>query len=686
MNLKPKMILRLFDQLSRIESTNESVERALANARAKLAGLAAEPARPLPSKRNYSFLRGKRMFPKVAALVLACAAVVAIFVVFSSPGGNGQFAFAQVIEKVQQTRSLIFKSKIEVPDSHAKGEMHHIAMRLILLPDGRIRSEDADGYTIQDPKAHKMMRVRKENKTFEIMEGCGQPFSGNEKLNLYEMIRNIRKEAVEHLPDEAIDGRKAMVFRVEMKDYPVVWKKPTWKAWIDPKTELPIRLEFGAEDENGKKINDAFYDIEFDRPFDPSLFDFTPPQGYSVQTSGTTNFPDLPDKPELRAPEIIPGVGLGSIRFGMSREKIESLLGKPDGYEANQTSLLYYSRGFVLEVSHRSGLKTINCISQMSSMNRVRDFAGKTKEGIGIGSSLQDVKKVFGKPDWDEFHDAFNKRPVYTKYGLEIQFVQDKVIAISMSEVRSQAKKPSNEKNSPEKKESKTLSRPMRINVVGPDGRPMAGAKIHAGIWYEDKTAKKNQKYVSDAQGQTIIELPKNFDIFRLFTSCDGYVPLFTHWEELDENPPDTFTITLAKGTRIGGFVKNDDGQPIVGAKVEVSMAYDRAAIQKRTCIEHWLAEGDDARTTDAEGRWTLNNVPEGDVKLSLKISHPKYLGDKDWGGLQKEQKVMLEELRRQNGTIILHQKNNNSLDKVGVGQARPATLFGFPATIRRYC
>ena len=84
------------------------------------------------------------------------------------------------------------------------------------------------------------------------------------------------------------------------------------------------------------------------------------------ETSGIANFPDLPDKPDLRAPRIIPGVGLGPIRFGMSRDKIESLIGKPDGYEADKTSLLYYSRGFVLGVSHRSGLKHIHCVSQMS--------------------------------------------------------------------------------------------------------------------------------------------------------------------------------------------------------------------------------------------------------------------------------------------------------------------------------
>ena len=317
--------------------------------------------------------------------------------------------------------------------------------------------------------------------------------------------------------------------------------------------------------------------------------------------AATPIFPTCPTSRNCVPREIIPGVGLGPICFGMSQEKIESLLGKPDGYEANQTSLLYYSRGFVLSVSHRSGLKSIRCISQMLTMNRVRDFAGKTKEGIGIGSTFGS-RKSFGKPDRDEGHDAFNKRLVYTKFGLEIQFVDDKVIIVEMSEVPSPAGKPSDETTDPREKQTpKTAQRTLNINVVGPDGKPVAGVKIRDGIWSKT-TAKTNSNHVSDAQGQTVIELPDKLDILRLFTSCNGYVPLFTHWEELDEYPPDIFTITLTKGTLIGGLVKNEEGQPIAGAKVEVMMAHDPAAQQKRTSFTSRLAEEDDAKTTDAAG------------------------------------------------------------------------------------
>jgi outer membrane lipoprotein-sorting protein len=650
MSLKPKTILRQLKQLSQIEPKSEALERALANARAQLAGLAAEPARTLPSNRKGSSFRSKHMFPRIAALVLASAVLVALLVVFILPSGQRQLAFAQVIDKVQQTQSLSFKVKYKRPGSPVEDET-----RVRVLPNGKMRSDYSKGYSIQDIEAHKMITVRKEIKTVHVLEGFSPPGPSIADLNLYEMIKNIRNEAVERLPDEEIGERKAIVFRVDIKELPKLGKTPVCKVWIDPKTELPIRLEVAGEDESGNPVKSVMYAIEFDQPFDLSFFSFTPPEGYSVQASGIANFPESPDKPELRAPEIIPGVGLGPIRFGMSRDKIESLIGKPDGYEANKTSLPYYSRGFVLSVSHRSGLKNINCISQMLTMNRVRDFAGKTKEGIGLGSSLQEVEKAFGKPDRDEGHDALNKRLVYTKRGLEIQFFEDRVIIINMSEVVPRPDEPSNETiKSLEKKEPIASGNSMRINVVGPDGKPVAGTKIHAAIWAKEKT---NTDYVSDAQGQTVIKLPQAFSILRLFTRCDGYVPLFVHWEELDENPPDVFTITLTKGTTIGGFAKNEQGQPIAGAKVEVMLSQDYSEQLKRTSFTRWLAEGDNARITDAEGRWMLDNVPEGDVKMLVKISHPEYIGDKTWGGLQKEQNITLESFRHQKATIVMHRK-----------------------------
>lgn len=47
----------------------------------------------------------------------------------------------------------------------------------------------------------------------------------------------------------------------------------------------------------------------------------------------------------------------------------------------------------------------------------------------------------------------------------------------------------------------------------------------------------------------------------------------------------------------------------------------------ERPVADTRLASGDAGRITDAEGRWSLENVPPGETtRVALKISHPDYI------------------------------------------------------------
>jgi len=200
--------------------------------------------------------------------------------------------------------------------------------------------------------------------------------------------------------------------------------------------------------------------------------------------------------------------------------------------------------------------------------------------------------------------------------------------------------------------------RTMQIRVVGPDGKPVQGTKIHTAIWAKEP-AKTNRDYVCDAQGQATVDLPQEIEILRIWARADGYVPLFAHWWSKTQADghliPEEFTFEFSKGAVIGGFVKNQDGQPIEGAKVEVSRRVGWEEQQQRPCFGTWLATGDAARITDAAGKWTLDNVPEGDrEELSVKLSHPDYISDPDWGVMQGAAKITTAKLREQTGTIVM--------------------------------
>jgi uncharacterized GH25 family protein len=210
--------------------------------------------------------------------------------------------------------------------------------------------------------------------------------------------------------------------------------------------------------------------------------------------------------------------------------------------------------------------------------------------------------------------------------------------------------------NAEDTNKDKTTEGTMRIRVLGPDDKPIAGTKIHVSASWTKKPVIQNKDYVCDANGESVVELPKTLDLLRLWARKDGFVPLFAHWEQNDPEPiPKQFTFKLTKGTIIGGFVKNEDGQPIANAKVEVSCSTPDGE-EKRTLVTRWLAEEDGARTTDAQGQWTLDNVPKGDdIDVSIRVSHPEYVSDMTWGGMQGMQNVTLASLRQQKGTIVMY-------------------------------
>jgi hypothetical protein len=222
-----------------------------------------------------------------------------------------------------------------------------------------------------------------------------------------------------------------------------------------------------------------------------------------------------------------------------------------------------------------------------------------------------------------------------------------------------------NDADDTEDSDEKPADGSMQITVLGPDDKPLAGARIHAAIWAKEPV-KSNRDYVCDAAGRTTIELPKTIDILRLWARQDGHVSLFANWwpkqEARPRKIPREFTFHLDKGTVIGGIVKNDDGEPIVGVKVWVMLVNPRReqGLDKHPIPNIWLAEHDrtvDTRmTTDAQGRWTLDTAPAGDeFGFNIMLIHPDYVSDYSWGGLQKEQNVGAASLRERTATIVMH-------------------------------
>ena len=98
---------------------------------------------------------------------------------------------------------------------------------------------------------------------------------------------------------------------------------------------------------------------------------------------------------------VTPGVGIGPVKFGMTKDQVIKLLGKP---EVDMLGTLSYpSRGFDINIDQQRGVRMINCCTKeiYSSLPMVKnagDFKGATNKGIKIGSTEQQIIAAYGNP------------------------------------------------------------------------------------------------------------------------------------------------------------------------------------------------------------------------------------------------------------------------------------------------
>ncbi len=97
---------------------------------------------------------------------------------------------------------------------------------------------------------------------------------------------------------------------------------------------------------------------------------------------------------------IEPLVGIGPVRFGMSKDEITKHFGLPDKILGEGTKLNYVaSRGLSFTVPAELGLQEISCWSEGMLPSGVTTFAGRTKEGIAIGATREEIIAAYGQPD-----------------------------------------------------------------------------------------------------------------------------------------------------------------------------------------------------------------------------------------------------------------------------------------------
>src|SRR5438876_3731090 len=204
-------------------------------------------------------------------------------------------------------------------------------------------------------------------------------------------------------------------------------------------------------------------------------------------------------------------------------------------------------------------------------------------------------------------------------------------------------------------------ARTLRVVVLDPDGKPLPGASVHSGIWTEEKDFKANHDYTTDAAGAAAVELPKTYYILRLWARKKPFVAMWAGWEQAElaggKGVPAEYTFRLESAVTAGGRIVDEEGRPIAGAKVEVSLGGGAkpANGDGRARYNSWLAEAKDAAVTDADGRWRIDNVPDHpQVELSLVVFHLDYVSDQHWRSNLKTDGLTTAKFRDQTATMTL--------------------------------
>jgi hypothetical protein len=98
---------------------------------------------------------------------------------------------------------------------------------------------------------------------------------------------------------------------------------------------------------------------------------------------------------------IEPNVAVGPVRAGMRVQELVAKLGEPDRRTAN--ALEYTRLGFAVMPGPEGSVHVVMC-GDVTGINGplVKAFTGRTRDGIGLGSTREDLVKAYGEPTASE--------------------------------------------------------------------------------------------------------------------------------------------------------------------------------------------------------------------------------------------------------------------------------------------
>jgi hypothetical protein len=125
---------------------------------------------------------------------------------------------------------------------------------------------------------------------------------------------------------------------------------------------------------------------------------------------------------------------------------------------------------------------------------------------------------------------------------------------------------------------------------------------------------------------------------------ASGYVPVDYNWGDDHHNVeiPESVELRFEPGYPIGGVVRDEEGNPIAGVKLQTQMPLTWPAKSGLIFFAY-------TATTDAEGRWTWPEAPADCSRVTIQIDHPQY--NHSWAKGVRSQQLVYVLKRRTDGS-----------------------------------
>jgi len=122
---------------------------------------------------------------------------------------------------------------------------------------------------------------------------------------------------------------------------------------------------------------------------------------------------------------IEPGAGIDKVRFGMTVDQMKKILGEPMGI--TPPLYQYDDAGFAI-FALRDVVSVISCGDRRNPDSpRVKGCRCRTKKGIGMGSSREDIMKAYGQPSKTQQLSGNAVVLQYSQLGADFLLTDDKV-------------------------------------------------------------------------------------------------------------------------------------------------------------------------------------------------------------------------------------------------------------------